>query len=426
MYNLISLGGVFGLMFIAWIFSNNKRIVNWRLIFWALVSQLLFALIIFRIPAGIVLFDWANVVVIRVLAFAREGMYFLFGPLAVSPMTTGPAGEEPIGFILAFQVLPVIIFFSSLMSLLYYLRIMPLIVRGFSWMFTRLMKVSGAESLGTASNIFVGIESVFTIKPHIEKMTLSELCTILTAGMATIASGMLAFYVGMLHGIFPGIAGHLISASLLSAPAALVMSKLIFPEVAQPQTLGVQVEVEPPQASNWVESIISGANEGVRLVVGIIALLLAFLGLLAMVNWGIGALGAGIGPLLGLDLELSLEKILGFVFYPLTFLMGVPIVDVAEVATLLGERAIVTEVVAYKHLAYLMESGALVHYRSAVIAAYALCGFAHIASLAIFVGGISALVPKRSQDLARLGFRALFAATLACLMTGAIAGVFAW
>ena len=424
-YNLLSLGGVFGLMFVAWIFSPNRRVVNWRLIFWALVLQLLFVLVIFRMPGGIVLFDWANRVVIRVLAFAQEGMFFLFGPLAISPGTVGPAGEEPMGFILAFQVLPAIVFFSALMGLLYYTRVMPLMVKGFSRIFTRLMKISGAESLCASSNIFVGIESVFTVKPYIEKMTLSELCTILTVGMATIASTMLAFYVGILHGVFPAIAGHLISASILSAPAAIIMSKLVFPETAQPETLGVRVEAEPPQVSSWVESIISGANEGVKLCVGIAALLLAFLGLLAMVNWGFGALGEGVGGLIGLNLELSLQKILSFIFYPLVLLMGVPLVDVPLVATLLGERVIVTEVVSFLHLAQLIDQGALVHPRSAVIASYALCGFAHIASLAIFVGGMSALAPKRSKDLARLGFRALFAATLACLMTGAIASIFA-
>jgi CNT family concentrative nucleoside transporter len=183
--------------------------------------------------------------------------------------------------------------------------------------------------------------------------------------------------------------------------------------------------VERPQASSWVESIIQGANEGVKLCVGIVALLLAFLGLLAMVNWGLEAIGEKIGSLLsGLNLELSLEKILSFVFYPLTFLMGVPLVDIPQIATILGERTIATEVVSYRHLAGLINSGTLINYRSAVIATYALCGFAHIASLAIFVGGLSALAPKRAKDLARLGFRALFAATLACLMTGAIAGVF--
>ena len=423
-YNLVSLVGIFGLMFVAWVFSNNRRVVNWRLIFWAIVLQMLFALVIFRMPVGIVLFNWANAAVVRVLSFAKEGMYFLFGPLAVSPGETGPAGEKSIGFILAFQVLPTIVFFSALMGLLYYIRVMPLIVKGFSKVFTKLMKISGAESLCASSNIFVGIESAFTIRPYIEKMTLSELCTILTVGMATIASTVLAFYVGILQKEFPNIAGHLISASILSAPAAIVMSKLVFPETAKPRTLGVHVEAEPPRASSWVESIIKGANEGVKLCVGIVALLLAFLGLLAMVNWGFGAIGERIGSLFGLNLELSLQKILSFIFYPLVLLMGVAPADVPQIATILGERAIVTEVVSYQHLAEFIKGGTLANFRSAVIATYALCGFAHIASLAIFVGGISALAPERARDLARLGFRALFAATLACLMTGAVAGFF--
>lgn len=423
-YNLISFAGIFALMGAAWVFSKDRRNINWRVVFWGVVLQLLFALFIFHIPVGLSLFKWANYIVVKVLSFANAGMYFVFGPLAVSPGATGLAGEKSIGFILAFQALPAVIFFSSLMALLYHIGIMQRIVKVFTWVFTRLMRISGAEALCTSSNILTGIESVFTIRPYIEEMTPSELCMILTAGMATIASTVMAVYVGFLYKEFPNIAGHLVSASILSAPAAIVMSKLLYPEDRHPKTLGQVLEVHYEKSSSWVEAIIRGSGEGVKMVVGIVALLLAFLGLLEMVNWFMASLGNWIGAAVGATLDLSLQKILSLIYYPFSFLMGVPLQDISKVSTLLGERSIVTELVSYQHLAEYIRQGRLTNLRSIVIAAYALCGFAHIASLAIFVGGTAAIAPSRAKDLARLGFRALYAATLACLMTGAVAGVF--
>ncbi|MFQ5911129.1 MAG: nucleoside transporter C-terminal domain-containing protein [Thermoplasmata archaeon] len=301
---------------------------------------------------------------------------------------------------------------------------MQKVIRAFSYIFTKLMRTSGAESLCASSNIAVGIESVFTIRPYIKEMTMSELCTILTAGMATIASTVLAIYVSFLSHTFPSIAGHLVSASILSAPAAIIMSKLLYPEEEEPKTLGQVVAVYYEGPSTWMESIIKGSMEGVKLLVGIVALLLAFLGLLTMVDWLVSTLASWIGELASIQVEVSLEKVLGLGFYPFTLLMGVPAEDAMRVAMLLGERPIVTELVSYQHLAQSIDSGALTNPRSIVITTYALCGFAHIASLAIFIGGLTALVPQRARDLARLGFRALFAANLACLMTGAVAGVF--
>lgn len=400
-------------MLLAWVFSKNRRNINWRLIFWGLTLQFFFAALIFSIPTGLFLFNWINDIVVKVLSFARSGMYFVFGPLAVPPGEVGLAGEASIGFILVFQALPAVIFFSSLMALLYYIGAMQKVVKLFAYIFTKLMKISGAEALCASSNIVVGIESAFTIRPYIEIMTLSELCTILTAGMATIASTVMAIYVSFLYKQFPTIAGHLISASILSAPAAIIMSKLIYPEDGRPLTLGQVVEGEYRRASSWVESIIIGSNEGVKLCLGIVALLLSFLGLLAMVDW-----------IIGLATDLSLEKILSYVYYPLTFMMGVPVTDIVKVSGLLAERMLVTELVSYQHLSQYILNGSLTNHRSIVIVAYALCGFTHIASLAIFVGGISSLVPKRAKDLSLVGFRALLAATLACLMTGAVAGVF--
>lgn len=411
-------------MFVAWLFSHDRHNVNWRVVFWAAALQIIFAAIIFHLPVGVFLFDQANRAILKILSFAGEGMYFVFGPLSVSPGAPGPQGEASPGFILATQALPAVIFFSALMALLYHIGLMQKIVRAFGDIFTYLMKISGAEALCASSNIVVGIESVFTIRPYIEDMTESELCTVLTAGMATIASTVMAIYVGFLRAEFPSIAGHLVSASILSAPAAIVMSKLVYPESGHPKTMGKVVSGHYVRSATWIEAIIKGSQEGMRLVIGIVVLLLSFLGLMAMFNWFLDAGGNWIGAALGISLDLSLQKILSFLYYPLTLMMGVAPKDISAVSTLLSERTIVTELVSYQHLSRYIQSGVLTDPRSIIISAYALCGFAHIASLAIFVGGISALAPGRTKDLARLGFRALLAATLACLMTGAVAGVF--
>jgi CNT family concentrative nucleoside transporter len=418
---LTSLIGLFVLMFLGWVVARDRKNFNVRLIVTGLLFQCAFAFVVFRLPAGVVIFSWLNDVVLRVISFAKEGMYFVFGPLAVSPGETGPMGETSPGFILAFQVLPSIVFFSSVVGLLYYLRIIPAIVTVFSKIFAYLMRISGAEALCASSNIFVGIESAVTIRPYLRDMTKSELCTVLTAGMGTIASTVLALYVSFLHREFPSIAGHLLSASVISAPAAIIMSKLVLPETETPRTLGVSVQVAKDRRSaTWIESIINGANDGVKLCVGIITLLLAFLGLLSMCNWILGFIGNAL-----FSTDISLQVILKYLYYPVAIVMGIPLHDAGPVATLLGERTIVTEVVAYQHLNQFIQEGVLTDTRSITIASYALCGFAHIASLAIFVGGYAALARERTKDLAQVGFRALYAATLACLMTGCIAGLFA-
>ncbi|MBN1841380.1 MAG: nucleoside transporter [Deltaproteobacteria bacterium] len=420
-HRLISLLGLVVLMFLAWVVARDRKNINFRLILTGLLFQFAFALLVFRLPAGVVVFSWLNDAALRVLSFAKEGMYFVFGPLAISPGETGQMGEVSPGFILAFQVLPSIIFFSSLVSLLYYLNIIPGLIRLFARIFTYLMRISGAESLCASSNIFVGIESAVTIRPYIQDMTRSEICTVLTAGMGTIASTVLALYIGFLHKEFPSIAGHLISASIISAPAAIIMSKLVLPETQIPKTLGMSVQPgEDQRSTTWMESIINGANDGAKLCVGIITLLLAFLGLLSMCNWLLGLIGTRI-----FGVGLSLQLILKYLYYPVTVMMGVSLQDAGHVATLLGERTIVTEVVSYQHLNQLIQNGVLTNARSITIASYALCGFAHVASLAIFVGGFSALAPARARDIAQLGIRALYAATLACLMTGCVAGLFA-
>ena len=424
MYNLVSFIGMFILVTFAWAVSANRKVVNWRVILWGIALQMLFALFVFVVPVGSKVFLIINDMVVKVLDSATAGTKFLFGRLALAPGTTNEFGEGSLGFILAFQALPTIVFFASLMGLLYYVGIMPKLIGLFSKLFTRLMRISGAESLCAASNIFVGIESSTTIRPYLEKMTASELCTVLTAGMATVASSVLALYVFILQRDFPTIAGHLVSASVLSAPAALVMSKLLMPETGRPVTLGIDVAPHYERESTVMEAIIKGANAGVTLVVGVAALLLALLGITALVDLVLGYAGGGGSSLTGVHLDWSLKGMAGYVLYPFTLVIGVPPSDAWPIAQLIGERVIMTEVKSYQDLAGLLATNGLKDPRSAVIATYALCGFAHIPSLAIFVGGVAALAPSRTTELSRLGFRALLAATLACLMTAAVAGTF--
>jgi len=420
-YNLVSFAGIFVLVGFAWILSADKKNMNWRVIIWGIGLQILIALFIFIVPAGSKLFLVVNDIVVSILDSASAGAKFVFGRLALAPGQVSETGEESLGFILAFQAFPTIIFFSALIAILYYLGIMPLVIRGFAYVFTKLMRISGAESLVAAGNIFVGIESTLTVKPYLSRMTNSEICTILTAGMATVASNVLALYVFSLKSQFPTIAGHLVSASLLSAPAALVMSKIIFPEKQSPETLGVHVRPFYEKEKSLFEAIINGANAGVKMIVGIVALLIAVLGLVALVDLLLSTVGTRI---FGLENEWSLKAIFGYIFYPFTLVLGIPPSDAGAVSKIIGERLIVTEVVAYKDLAVALEQNLLQHERSAVITTYALCGFAHLASMAIFVGGISALAPDRVRNIGGVAFRALLAATLACLLTACVAGTF--
>ena len=422
--NLISFAGIFVLMGFAWVFSANRWKMNWRAIVWGTALQLIFAFFVFVVPVGSAVFLYLNNLAVRVMDCAAEGALFLFGRLALPPGAKGKAGEESLGFILAFQAFPTIIFFSALMSILYYCNIMPLLIRAFARVFTRLMRISGAESLCASSNIFVGVESALTIRPYLERMTRSELCTVLAAGMATVSSNILAVYVFSLRQYFPTIAGHLISASVLSAPAAIVMSKILLPESETPDTLGVSVKPHYDRENNVLEAIINGANAGVRLIAGIVALLVAVLGLVAALDWLLGAAGGRLNALAGIHFDWSLKELLGYLFYPFSWVLGVASADVGIVSRIIGERAILTEVTAYQDLAVALAQGLVHHPRSVVITTYALCGFAHIPSMAIFVGGVAALAPSKTRVLAEVGFRALVAATLACLMTACVAGTF--
>ncbi|MFC2149339.1 NupC/NupG family nucleoside CNT transporter [Candidatus Auribacterota bacterium] len=423
-YNLVSFFGIFILLGFAWLISADKKRMNWRLIFWGIVLQMIFAMFIFMAPAGSTVFLFLNKAVVKMLECASAGSRFLFGRLALPPGAVNEAGETSLGFSLAFQAFPTIIFFSALMSILYFLNIMPRIIRAFSYVFTKLMKVSGAESLCVSSNIFVGIESAFTIRPYLNNMTRSELCTILTAGMTTVASNVLAVYVFSLVGLFPTIAGHLVSASILSAPAALIMSKILLPESDKPETLGQFVKPHYEKESNLFEAIINGAGAGVKLIVGIVALLIAVLGLVALLDFFLNWISYKINALWGLQIALNLKSLLGYVFYPFSIIIGVPASDAGTISKIIGERSILTEVTAYQDLAFAIKNNLIQHPRSIVITTYALCGFAHVASMAIFIGGIAAIAPSRTRALSQVGIRALIAATLACLMTACVAGAF--
>lgn len=415
-HHAVSLGGLIFFLGLAWLLSSNRRNIAWKTVGAGVALQLAIGVIIFRLPGSHRILLLINNAVLALLNASKSGSVFLFGPLAASP------GEQgSIGFILVFQVLPVVIFFAAVTALLYHFGVLQILVRLFAKLFHRTMKISGAESLSSAANIFVGVESALVIRPYLEKMTRSELLVILTTGLATVASSSLGVYVAFLTPVFPQIAAHLLSASILSIPASIVVAKLLVPETETPETLAaVPAEDKANRSGNFVSALIQGSMDGLKLAAGICALLIAILGVVALID---KILGVG-SSWFGMSEPLSLVRILGWLFYPFAFLLGVQSSDVPAAARLLGERVILTEVVSYNHLAQMISSGQLTDPRTVVILSYALCGFAHVAAVAIFVGGTAALAPSRRDDLAGLGLRALLAATLATLMTGCVAGIF--
>ena len=424
LYNLVSLSGLFLFLLLSWVISENRKNVNFRTVLSGIGLMFIFAIFIFLVPFGPKVFLFLNNVFLVFLNASGAGAEFLFGPLALPPGAADAGGSKSIGFILAFQVFPVIIFFSAIMSVLYYYGIMQKVIKAFSIIFTKFMKTSGAESLVVASNIFVGIESAFTVRPYINNMTRSELCMILTAGMATVSSSVMGLYVFILQGEFPTIAAHLISASLLSAPAAIVISKILVPETEKAETAGLNVEPAYDRESGVIEAVIKGSESGVRMIVGIAALLVAVLGIVKLFDLGTVNIGHYINLFLDINIDWSLKSLLGYVFYPFTLMIGIPLDDALKISGVIGERLVVTEVVSYQDLAKLIKDGQITNHRTIVVTSYALCGFAHFASMAIFVGGISALAPKRTSDIAKLGIKALIAATMACMITACIAGMF--
>lgn len=406
MERVISFIGIFVLIGIAYLFSTNKKAINYRTVITGTLIQIVFAFLVLKFPPGRKLFEIMNDIIIKVISFSIDGAKFVFGSLAES---------NKFGFLFAFQVLPTIIFFSSLMSVLYYLGIMQKIVVFFAKIMTKFMGTSGAESLSASANIFVGqTEAPLVIKPYVSDMTKSELLAVMTGGMATIAGGVMAAYIGILKDKIPDIAGHLLSASIISAPAALVMAKIIIPETEEPKTKGqVKIHVEITDA-NIIDAAANGATTGLTLALNVGACLIAFMGLLAFGNYIISL----IHP------SLTLEKIMGWIFYPITWVMGVPVQDIAKVSEWMGQKTILNEFVAYFNMAEFVKSNPdAITQRSAIIASYALCGFSNFLSIAIQIGGIGGIAPNRRHDLAKLGLYALVAGSLACFMTAAIAGL---
>jgi len=429
---LIGIVGIAAMLAIAWALSTDRRKVNWRLVGMGIVLQAVFAFLVLKTGVGRALFSGANAVFIRLLGFTRDGAAFLFGNLVNANVPVGvPTGTPPqasplealgtwanTGAAFAFLVLPTIIFFSSLMSVLYYLGIMQRVVRGIAWVMQRTMGTSGAETLSVAGNIFVGqTEAPLLIKPFVGAMTYSELNTVMVGGFATIAGGVMAAYVGMLTPYFPDIAGHLLTASVMNAPAALLISKILVPELGTPATRGaVKLQVERQEA-NVIEAAAGGAGQGLQLALNVGAMLLAFIALIQLINFGVGSLGG----LAGVE-GLSLERIFGWVLAPLAWLMGVPWSDAGAVGSLIGVKTVVNEFVAYLQLAGTLESGALSP-RAAIVATYALLGFANFSSIAIQIGGIGGIAPARRSDLSRLGLRAMIGGNLAAFMSACLAGM---
>nr|WP_220479115.1 nucleoside transporter C-terminal domain-containing protein [Lysobacter spongiae] len=417
--------GLFGLVVllaIAWCFSNNRKAINWRLVGIGLVMQLLIAGFVLLTPWGASVFDMLSRGFVTLLGFTTEGARFIFGDF------TDP---EKFGFVFAFQVLPTIIFFASFMSVLYHLGVMQKVVQGMAWVITRLMPVSGAETLSVCANAFIGqTESPLVVKPYISKMTESELLTLMVGGMATIAGGVLGAYVMLLGGGDPAqqafYAKHLITASIMAAPATLLIAKILVPETATPLTLGtVRMDVEKT-TTNVIDAAAAGAADGLKLALNVGAMLLAFIALIALLNAPLVWIGevTGLQDVLGRPTDLS--SLLGYLLSPLAWAIGVPWQDASTVGGLIGTKVVLNEFVAYVQLGEILRGnvpGVALTDQGRLIATYALCGFANFSSIAIQIGGIGGIAPERRHDLARFGLRAVLGGSIATLMTATIAGV---
>ncbi|MBV9865140.1 MAG: hypothetical protein JO316_07295 [Abitibacteriaceae bacterium] len=408
--------------------------VAWHTVGWGIVLQFAFAILVLHTPMGRWFFEEVNNGVVALLGFAEKGASFVFGNLVKNnvPVGTaagddklmGPLGASPnyanTGAFFAFNVLPTIIFFSSLSTLLYHSGIMQYVVGSLAWIMQRSMRTSGAETLSAAANIFLGqTEAPLLVKPFIANATRSELMAIMVGGFANIASGVLAAYVGMLKGFVPDIAGHLLAASIISAPCSLVIAKLLLPEAEQAETAGgVEFHIERTDA-NAVDAAARGALEGMHLSLNVGAMLIAFIALVALLNSLIGALGAALGyP------NLSFELLLGYVMAPFAWLMGVSWHDALPIGSLLGVKTVLNEFVAYLNLSTMLgQHRGVLETRSVIITAYALCGFANFSSVAIQIGGISGMAPERRGDLSRLGLIAMLGGTLSSFMTACVVGV---
>lgn len=437
--------GIVVILGLAVLLSNNRKKINWRLVAVGLVLQISFAVLILKgnelsqifSPLGWpkLFFNFVSRVFVKILSFTTEGASLIFGRLAHSPEVS-----DSLGFFFAFQVLPSIIFFSSVMSLLYYLGIMQKVVQAMAWVMYKLMGVSGAESLSCTANIFVGqTEAPLMIKPFIKTMTQSELLAIMVGGMATIAGGVMAAYIQMLGGSY-AVAHHisvevakvqfaeqLLGASFMAAPAALLLSKIIIPETQEPVTRhGVKVQVEQT-SSNFIEATAEGAASGLQLALNVAAMLLAFTALIAFVNWGLGKLGdiGGINVwcMSHYHAPLSMQLMFGMVLQYLGMVLGVPPQEAFQFGSLLGTKVVLNEFVAYDQLAKMIANNDIQMNKTVFMSTFALCGFSNFSSIAIQIGGLSPMAPERRGDLAKLGLKAVAGGTLANLMTATIAGI---
>ncbi len=432
-FNIITLlRGLLGmavLIGIAWLFSKNRKAVNWRVVFTGLGIQLILAVSILYIPAVAMVFEFVGKIFVKILDFTKIGSEFLFGPMM---------NIDSIGYIFAFQILPTIIFFSALTSVLFYFVIIQVVVRGLAWLMIKAMKLSGAESLSVAGNIFLGqTESPLMIKAYLPKMTNSEMLLVMIGGMATVAGGVLAAYIGFLGGDDPVqrvlFAKHLLTASVMAAPGAIVISKVLMP---QTEKIKEQIEVSMDRiGTSFLDALSNGTLEGLKLAANVGAMLLVFFAFIAMVNFIFMKVGVwtnlneGIAGLTNGQYDnLSLEFILGYLFAPLMWVIGVAKEDITLVGQLLGEKLIASEFVGYTSLAELKANGtnafgSFTHYKSILMATYMLCGFANFASIGIQIGGIGGLAPNKRKFLSDNGMRALLGGTLASLMSATIVGM---
>ncbi len=431
---IIYLQGLFGLTVligIALLFSSSKKQINWRLVLIGIGLQLIFAVFVLKTPWGSQVFDAIGKFFVQIIGFTNEGAGFVFGALADQNKFELAFDDrlriEGIGFLFAFQVLPTIIFFASLMSVLYHLGVMQKIVQGMAWIMAKTMRVSGSESISVAANVFIGqTEAPLVVRPYVSGMTKSELLTLMIGGMATIAGGVLAAYVSLLGGGDAAeqvkYAKHLLSASVMAAPATMVIAKILIPETEKSQTMGkVKVTVEKT-ASNVIDAAATGAADGLKLALNVGGMLLAFIALIAMVNWVLSGI---LTDLFGLTINgqsLTLEILLGYTLSPIAFIIGVPWADSVTVGSLIGQKIVLNEFIAYLNLSQLIPK-AVISEKAIIISTYALCGFANFSSIAIQLGGIGGIAPDRRADLAKFGLRAVLGGSLATFMTATIAGV---
>jgi CNT family concentrative nucleoside transporter len=409
---LISALGALVMLALAFAFCPRERRsrVSLRTVAGGCALLVLMAVLVLKTPVTR-LFSAANSAVESLLGFTHEGARFVFGGLVTEPNT--------FGFIFAFQVLPTILFFSALMSLLYYVGLMPFVIERGGRLLAKTLRVSGAESFSTVADVFVGqTEAPLAIKPYLAKMTQSELHACMVAGYATTAGGVLAAYVAMLGPVVPGIAGHLIASSVMSAPASLVIGKLLLPETETPETKGeLRVKLERTHA-NALDAVTAGTTDGLRLAANVAAMLIVFLAFTALAD----ALLGGLGRLFGFSL--GLERVLSVTFTPLAWLLGVPSADVAKIGSLLGQKTLFNEFIAYSHMAEMLKKDPTwLSERGRLVASYALCGFANFGSVGIQIGGYSSLAPERRADLSRVALRAMFGGLLATCLVACVAGV---